>query len=277
MLTMIDNSSIHVSQAVQLAINAAAMHRRLRLHRTLPRHIHQLPVHVPRILSRRLPARRRATTSAGSGACGGSSGSVDLRLVMGGSLHLTSRTLFAQTRIRCEDVLFELIDRKIDDFLSALHSPDLTPAAIALEPSDYITDLTSYLDSTFASLSHIAPSVRDTLYFTSARHIASSLAAYLPHHTQALQHAGAVQLQPGPADTGELGQTVPRQRAGGVLQRVQTAHGRRAESGRGRPGRCGKRERELPHLSAAKLVRAAGQVQRPAQLSSQGARAAESE
>ena len=259
MLALIDNSGIHVSQAVQLAINAAAMIDVCTyIEHHLGTYIHYLSTY---------PSSSTHAASAGpvdvhdigsaSGGDGGSSGggSVNLRLVMGGSLHLASRTLFAQTRIRCEDVLFELIDRKIDDFLSALQSPELTPAAIALEPSDYITDLTSYLDSTFSSLSHIAPSVRDTLYFTSARHIASSLASYV---LSTLRRFNALGLYNFNQDLQILENWARRCPVSGLVECFSECRQLmdavlRVELDE--LADAAKRERELPHLSAAKLVR----------------------
>ena len=256
MLGMIDNSNIHVSQAVQLAINAAAMIDVCSyIEYYLGTYINYLSAYPSS--AHAAPSGPVDVHDIGStgGGDGGSSGSVDLRLVTGGSLHLASRTLFAQTRIRCEDVLFELIDRKIDDFLSALQSSELTPAAIALEPSDYVTDLTSYLDSTFASLSHISPSVRDTLYFTSARHIASSLAAYLLNTVKRVNALGLYNVNQELQILENWARRCPvsglvecfsecRQLLDALL-RVDVDD--LADSA--------KRERELPHLSAAKLVR----------------------
>ena len=254
MLSMIDNGSIHVSQAVQLVINAAAMIDVCAyIEYYLGTYINYLSTYSSssHAAGRPVDVHDIGSTSGGNG----SSGSVNLRLVTGGSLHLASRTLFAQTRIRCEDVLFELIDRKIDDFLSALHSPDLTPAAIALEPSDYITDLTSYLDSTFSAMSHISSSVRDTLYFTSARHIASSLASYALNTLKRFNTLGLYNFN---QDLQILENWARRCPVSGLVEtfsecrQLMDAVLRVDIDDLAEPA---KRERELPHLSVAKLVR----------------------
>ena len=256
MLSLIDNSAIHVLQAVQLAIHAAAMNEVCSyIEYYLGTYINYLSTYhtasAASASARPVDVHDIGSTGGGDGA----SGSVDLRLVLGGSLHLASRTLFAQTRIRCEDVLFELIDRRIDDFLSALHSPDLTPSDIALEPSDYVTDLTSYLDSTFAALTYIAGSVRDTLYFTSARHIASCLSSYLLTTLKRFNTLGVYNFN---QDLQILENWARRCPVSGLVECFSECRQLMDAVLRvdlDELPDAAKRERELPHLSAAKLVR----------------------
>ena len=171
-MSIIESKAVHISQATQLAINSAA----------LLDVCSYIEYHLATYLSTSHAAPRTVEVhDIGSPSItpGASSGTLPPLPPSVPHLHLASRTLFQQSRIRCEDVLFELIDAKIDDFLSALQSPDLLPTTIAYAPSDYVTDLTAYLESTFLSLSHISASVREAVYFTSCRHIASTLSSYL--------------------------------------------------------------------------------------------------
>ena len=174
-IATIESKAVHISQATQLAINSAALLDVCSF----------LEYHLATYLSTSHAAAARPVEVHDIGSPsitpGASSGTLPALLLPPSvpHLHLSSRTLFQQARIRCEDVLFELIDAKIDDFLAALQSPELLPTQIAYAPSDYVTDLTAYLDSTFTSLAHISAAVREAVYFTSCRHIASTLSSYL--------------------------------------------------------------------------------------------------
>ena len=172
MLALIESKAIHISQATQLAINAASM---LDVCGFLEHHLATY-IHASHASARPVEVHDIGSPTMSPGSSGGS---LPLPALTSPQLHLAARVTFQQSRIRCEDVLFELIDAKIDDFLSALQSADLLPTAIAYAPSEHITDLTAYLEATFQSLSHISAAVREAVYFTSCRHIAGTLTSYL--------------------------------------------------------------------------------------------------
>ena len=253
MAALIDGKQVQVGQAVQLAINAAAM------------------VDVCAFLEHRLSTYASASHASarpvelhdiGSPSVSQSSGSsLTLPALAAPRLHLSARSVFQQTRIRCEDVLFELIDSRIDEFLqSGLQSPELLPAAIALEPSDYVTELTSYLDSTFASLQHISASVREAVYFTSTRRIASSLSQYLLTGCRRLNLIAAHNLS---SDLHLLENFARRQPASGLAECYSECRqlldvllsGQLEELADEQ-----RRSRLYPHLSLAKIVRVLDKV-----------------
>jgi hypothetical protein len=67
---------------------------------------------------------------------------------------LSARAMFLQTRMRCEDLMFELIDIKIEQFLSLTSTFNFLPTAVNQNPSDYIDvrcATTRCLPSCFAS------------------------------------------------------------------------------------------------------------------------------
>lgn len=90
-----------------------------------------------------------------------------------------SRKLLNDHRVRCEDLLFELVDGKLDEVMQLSVSFDWLPKTANNGPSDYIEDLVMYLEagvaSQFSPLAILPEAVKEAIHFTSCRTVANHI------------------------------------------------------------------------------------------------------
>lgn len=91
------------------------------------------------------------------------------------SYSLRSRQMLLSTKLRCEDLIFELIASKIDEFLDLTSVFAWTPDAPQSGPSEYMLDLIAYLETTFFHMSFMPDAVREAVHFTSCKRIADTI------------------------------------------------------------------------------------------------------
>lgn len=89
-----------------------------------------------------------------------------------------STRAFQQTRMRCEDMVFEIMTTRLDQFLSAWDMNWLT-STIQNGPSSCISDLVAYLESTMMTMVFLEASVREAIHYRMCKHVSSSILAVL--------------------------------------------------------------------------------------------------
>ncbi|KAL1920783.1 uncharacterized protein VTP21DRAFT_11418 [Calcarisporiella thermophila] len=95
----------------------------------------------------------------------GSSGRISLRAV----------NVFREARKNAEKRIFELVNRKIDDFLE-LADYEWTPSSVSDQPSVYLQELVSFLTTVINStLANLPVSIKIFIYFDALDHLATSL------------------------------------------------------------------------------------------------------
>eukprot|EP00808_Paulinella_micropora_P012616 g43789.t1 len=75
---------------------------------------------------------------------------------------------------RCEDMLFELVDLKIDAFMSLNTIIQWAPNTYSPGASEQTENLVMYLETTFSVMQHMTEAVREALHFTACKHISSA-------------------------------------------------------------------------------------------------------
>jgi len=97
------------------------------------------------------------------------------------ALRLSAREVFTTTRSRCEDLLFEVMDMKIDQFMTLTQSIDWCPEKIVTPviANGYITDLILFLETTLQTMNVMTDSIRDAAHFTCCKHIAANIMSIL--------------------------------------------------------------------------------------------------
>lgn len=111
----IDSSpTLHISQAVQFSINAAALHDACEF---VENYIQSFDATGQLANSNNIMQSTTSNLSVMSPTAVSSSPVSSASSSSSRVVHLSARESFQQTRIRCEDLLFELIDAKIDQFL----------------------------------------------------------------------------------------------------------------------------------------------------------------
>lgn len=90
-------------------------------------------------------------------------------------VQLRARTGFVEARDRCERRVYELINAKIDQFIS-LAEYNWLPKRPSTFPSQYILDLVTFLKAVFTSvLTGLRPQIRKLVRFEAIDHLATSL------------------------------------------------------------------------------------------------------
>jgi hypothetical protein len=185
--TIIDTTpQLHISQAVQFSINAQTMADSCNfiqsyIHTYIEEDFSQLSGGNNQNDSKELisPQNLQSPQSSGQQIPENNAGST-----LNSSFTLSAATIFQQTRIRCEDLLFELIDNKIDEFMSLCAGLDWTPNEANRGANDYINDLIAYLSTTLVCLQYLPDAVRSAVHFTSCKHISANLLTNLANNVK---------------------------------------------------------------------------------------------
>lgn len=91
------------------------------------------------------------------------------------SLSLPAASMFLQTEGRCEDLVFELVSAKIDQFLSLAANFNWLPGGCCTQPSEYVVDCVTYLEIAFATMTSMSDPKREAIHFFACKHISSFL------------------------------------------------------------------------------------------------------
>jgi exocyst complex component 6 len=92
------------------------------------------------------------------------------------SLKLKVRRVFNRTMERSQNMIFELINSKIDGFLLGLGgNTEWMPSKLNKNPSGIINDLITYLETSFVMFTYLPLHIRQGIQFTTCRHIAETL------------------------------------------------------------------------------------------------------
>ena len=163
-----------ISQTVQFSINAQVLSELgcTYLEKLVRRYSHDESDLATSTSSVTNEERRASPTTNGGSVM--SSPSSSPSAVQRSPLH-QARQLLMSTKLRCEDLIFELIASKIDQFLDLAAEFNWTPDAVQSGPSDYILDLIAYLETTFYLMGLMPDAVREAVHFFSCKHIANRL------------------------------------------------------------------------------------------------------
>ncbi|KAF4320397.1 hypothetical protein BBO99_00004318 [Phytophthora kernoviae] len=82
---------------------------------------------------------------------------------------------FESTMTRAQDMVCELMLKKIDELLSSFYYLNWTPSAVLTQPDPSMWDLINYLKVTFAQLGQLPPAVQEAVHFASCSYLAKSL------------------------------------------------------------------------------------------------------
>ncbi|KAF4039955.1 Exocyst complex subunit Sec15-like [Phytophthora infestans] len=82
---------------------------------------------------------------------------------------------FESTTTRAQDMVCELMLKKIDELLSSFYYLNWTPSAVLTQPDPSMWDLINYLKVTFAQLGQLPPAVQEAVHFASCSYLAKSL------------------------------------------------------------------------------------------------------
>jgi hypothetical protein len=88
------------------------------------------------------------------------------------NLKLKVRRVFTRTMDRSQNLIFELMNSKIESFLVGLGgNVDWTPSKTQRNPSGFVQDLIAYLETTSIVLTFLPMHIKQGIQFTSCRHI----------------------------------------------------------------------------------------------------------
>ncbi|OWZ17332.1 Exocyst complex component [Phytophthora megakarya] len=90
---------------------------------------------------------------------------------------------FDSTTTRAQDMVCELMLKKIDELLSSFYYLNWTPSAVLTQPDPSMWDLINYLKVTFAQLGQLPPAVQEAVHFASCSYLAKSLEQILSGST----------------------------------------------------------------------------------------------
>ncbi|KAL4109588.1 hypothetical protein PRIC1_001287 [Phytophthora ramorum] len=90
---------------------------------------------------------------------------------------------FESTTTRAQDMVCELMLKKIDELLSSFYYLNWTPSAVLTQPDPSMWDLINYLKVTFAQLEQLPPAVQEAVHFASCSYLAKSLEQILSGST----------------------------------------------------------------------------------------------
>ncbi|EGZ24434.1 hypothetical protein PHYSODRAFT_482423 [Phytophthora sojae] len=82
---------------------------------------------------------------------------------------------FDSTTTRAQDMVCELMLKKIDELLSSFYYLNWTPSAVLTQPDPSMWDLINYLKVTFTQLEQLPPAVQEAVHFASCSYLAKSL------------------------------------------------------------------------------------------------------
>ncbi|DBA00494.1 TPA: hypothetical protein N0F65_002737 [Lagenidium giganteum] len=82
---------------------------------------------------------------------------------------------FESTMTRAQDMVCELMLKKIDELLASFYYVNWVPSEISLQPDPAMWDTINYLKVTFAQLTQLPTVVREAIHFASCIHICKSL------------------------------------------------------------------------------------------------------
>ncbi|TYZ61972.1 hypothetical protein PybrP1_002761, partial [[Pythium] brassicae (nom. inval.)] len=103
---------------------------------------------------------------------------------------------FESTMTRAQDMVCELMLKKIDELLSSFYCLNWVPAEASLQPDPCMWDLITYLRVTFSHLAPLPTVVREAIHFASCIHIAKALEQLLCGATvRRLNLAGVANLK----------------------------------------------------------------------------------
>jgi hypothetical protein len=92
------------------------------------------------------------------------------------NLKLKVRRVFNRTMERSQNLIFELINSKIDGFLVGLGgNVDWMPSKLSRQSSGIINDLITYLETSLVIYTYLPVHIRQGIQFTSCRYIADSI------------------------------------------------------------------------------------------------------
>lgn len=83
-----------------------------------------------------------------------------------------ARKAFEESKTRFGDLLFEVVDHKVDQFLT-FAQPNFLPNAPKSHPNEFVMDVCNYLETTFAVMTYMPREIREALHFTSCKHIST--------------------------------------------------------------------------------------------------------
>ncbi|KAG3113432.1 hypothetical protein PI124_g10887 [Phytophthora idaei] len=90
---------------------------------------------------------------------------------------------FDSTTTRAQDMVCELMLKKIDELLSSFYYLNWTPSAVLTQPDPSMWDLINYLKVTFAQLGQLPLAVQEAVHFASCSYLAKSLEQILSGST----------------------------------------------------------------------------------------------
>ncbi|ETO64284.1 hypothetical protein F444_18142 [Phytophthora nicotianae P1976] len=90
---------------------------------------------------------------------------------------------FDSTTTRAQDMVCELMLKKIDELLSSFYYLNWTPSTVLTQPDPSMWDLINYLKVTFAQLGQLPPAVQEAVHFASCSYLAKSLEQILSGST----------------------------------------------------------------------------------------------
>ncbi|KAF1332449.1 Exocyst complex component, partial [Globisporangium splendens] len=82
---------------------------------------------------------------------------------------------FESTMTRAQDMVCELMLKKIDELLASFYYVNWVPSEVSLQPDPSMWDLITYLKVTFSQLSQLPTVVREAIHFASCIHISKSM------------------------------------------------------------------------------------------------------
>ncbi|CEG36329.1 exocyst complex [Plasmopara halstedii] len=82
---------------------------------------------------------------------------------------------FTSTTTRAQDMVCELMLKKIDELLSSFYYLNWMPSAVLTQPDPSMWDLINYLKVTFAQLHQLPQAVQEAVHFASCSYLAKSL------------------------------------------------------------------------------------------------------
>lgn len=106
------------------------------------------------------------------------------------------RRALEDTSIAAQHLVYELIQKKIDELLEGMCFIEWEPTKLASEARSYVEDVVSYLQVTFMCLTYMPKEARDGLHFASCTHIHAVMLATLlnPHKVRAVNTTGLYNL-----------------------------------------------------------------------------------
>jgi len=156
----------HMGDAIEKGVDAELMEVNNQIHRILSQ---ENSLHISQVVQFSINASFLAV------ACSWIHKETAYNNTTPSSSTLAATGMFQQTKMRCEDLLFELLTAKIDQFMGLASSINWLPSQCATVPSEFIVDCVTYLECTLPSMTNMSDPIREAIHFTTCKHISSYL------------------------------------------------------------------------------------------------------